>query len=137
MKWVLGAACALLMVVPIGVAAGRQAPQKVTYDTFCSLPDEAKRAAFNTATPEEKAAVMKTHVERWRGANKSRLSAPQLALLDQMVAVITPESYTPGPGREAAQNRMRALEPKLAELFSPDDIQAAMQPSGPCLPKGK
>jgi hypothetical protein len=70
-------------------------------------------------------------------ANNSRLSAPQLALLDQMVAVITPESYTPGPGREAAQNRMRALEPKLAELFSPDDIQAAMQPSGPCLPKGK
>ena len=136
MRWVFGAACAVLLMVPVGIAAG-QAPQKVTYDTFCGLSDEAKRAAFNAATPEEKTVVMKTHVERWRDANRSRLNAQQLALLDEMVAVVTSESYTPGPGREAAQNKLRALEPKLAELFSPEDIRAAMQPNGPCLPKGK
>ena len=125
------------MMVSVGVAAGQQAPPKVTYDTFCNLPDEQKRAAFGAATPEERATVMKTHVERWRDANKARFSAPQLSLLEQILALLTPEAYTNGPGREETQNKMRALEPKMAELFSTDEIRVAMQPTGPCQPKGK
>ena len=137
MRWLLGAAGALLLMVSVGAAAAGQAPQKVTYETFCSLPDDqARRAAFNAVTPENRAELVRTQLERWREANKSRLSSQQLALLAQMHALVTPESYTAGPAQEEARNKMRALEPKMVELFSVADIQA-MQPNAPCPPKGK
>ena len=137
MRWAFGTACVLSLVIPVGLVGASQAPQKITYDTFCSLSDDqAKRAAFGAATPENKAELVKTHLERWRDANKARFNPEQLALLEQMHAVITAESYTPGPGLDEARNKMRALEPRMVELFRVADIQA-MQPNAPCVPKGK
>jgi len=135
MRLVFGAICVLALVV--GSVGASQAPQKMAYEAFCSLPDaQAKIAAFNQVTPDNRAELVKTQIERWPEANKSRLSPPQLALLDQMHALITPEAYTVGAGQEDARNKMRDLEPKLAELFTVTDRQF-MQINAPCLPKGK
>jgi hypothetical protein len=137
MRWVFSAICVFVPLLTAGSLAARQASQKMTYETFCNLPDaQAKRAAFNAVTPDNRAELVKAQLERWREANKSRLSQAQLALLDQMHELVTPESYTAGPAQESARDKIRALEPKMAELFSMADRQA-MQPNAPCLPKVK
>jgi hypothetical protein len=71
-------------------AAGERqdkAPGTISYETFCALPDvQEKRAAFVAATPENRAKLVRTQIERWRALHRSRLSSEQLALLAEILS---------------------------------------------------
>ena len=125
------------MVCSASLAVFGQAKQKIDYETFCKLPDvQSRRSAFVAATPEEKAELMRTRVERWREANKARLNPKQVELLDDMRSFATPTNYATGAGAEDARIKFGALEARLLGLFTVADIQE-LQFGGPCLPKGK
>lgn len=110
-------------------------PTQPDYDTFCKIDDPAeKRQAFLGTTAENRGKLIRTHLERWRDANKARLNEKQLAHLSAMIDSITAETYADGPAGEKAREKSRALEAQSRELFSMPDLQA-MQPTGRCLPK--
>lgn len=128
------------MLVGVGSHVAAQAPQtgqNVAYETFCKLPDvQAKRTAFLAATPENRALLVRTQLERWRDANRGRLNDKQLAALADLIAAVTPDAYSEGPQHEEARVKARKLTETHLSLFTADQIQE-MQPNAPCIPKVK
>ena len=121
-------------------AAGERqdtSPATISYETFCALPGvQEKRAAFVATTPENRAKLVRTQIERWRALHRSRLSGEQLSLLTEILSILTPAAYTAGAQTDAARERTRVLAARQRELFTRDDLQA-MEPNGPCLPPVK
>ena len=131
----------VLMLVGVtawtGATVAGQAAQKVEYDVFCKLPDaDAKRQAFMAASPDNRAVLVRTQLERWRDANRARLSDKQLSALAELIAVITPDTYTDGPNGEEARVKARSVSESQRPLFTMDEHQA-MQPNAPCIAKVK
>ena len=113
------------------------AVQTIEYEAFCKLPDtEAKRSAFVRTSPENRAVLVRTQLERWRDANRARLNAKQLAGMAELIASITSDTYAEGPKGEEARVKARAVGEAQQQLFTRDELQA-MQPYGPCIAKIK
>jgi len=120
-----------------GLAQAPQTGQAIDYETFCKLPDvEAKRTAFLATSSDNRGVLVRTQLERFRDANRDRLNAKQLAALSDLIAAVTPDTYAEGPKGEEARVNARRLTETHMTLFTPDQVQA-MQPYGPCIPKGK
>ena len=105
---------------------------ELDYDTFCKKTQQEKRALFRAATPVQKAAIMRNQMERFRDANRARLSKEQSTLLADVIAALTPSVFE--DNREA-QAKMEALGDRVENAFSSED-QDAMDRDGPCIPKG-
>jgi hypothetical protein len=121
----------ILALVVLSLAA--QIPA-MTYDAYCKLDVETRRRVFNQVTPENRAELVRTQVERWEEANRARLTPPQIALLKELIAFITPEAYSGGAASAAARERARDIQARQALIFTREELQE-MQPSGPCFPK--
>ena len=107
----------------------------IDYDTFCKVTDiDAKRSAFLATTAENRGVLVRTHIERWRDANKARLNEKQLTFLTDLMASITPDTYADGPKGDEARVKARPLVEQTRQHFSNEDNQA-MQPFGPCIAK--
>jgi hypothetical protein len=133
-------ALAFAMLVGVGshvVAQAPQAGQNLDYETFCKLPDEqAKRTAFRATTPENRAVLVRTQLERWRDANRDRLNSTHLAALADLIAAVTPDTYADTPKGEEARVKARKVTETQLGLFTNEQVQA-MQPNAPCIPKAK
>jgi len=137
MKGIVLAFALICVVSSPGPRPQAQAGQNVDYDTFCKLPDaQAKRTAFLATSSENRAVLVRTQIERWRDANRARLSDKQLSALADLIAAITPDTYGEGPKAEEARVKARPLAEAQRTLFTNDEIQA-MQPNGPCIAKVK
>ena len=120
-----------------GPAVAQQTAKPIDYDTFCKLPDvEAKRSAFFEATPATRADLVRTQVERWRDANRARLTEVQLKALTDLIASITPEVYSDGPTAEEQRVKARRVSEQQFQHFTREEVQA-MQPNSPCIAKAK
>jgi len=94
------------------------------YQEFMAFPADQRRARFAAMSPENKASVMRTHMERWIQANKGRLTPPELAVFQEMVAYVTPEIYSRRP-EGALDKREAELRAKMRCRVSPEDVSAA------------
>ena len=136
----------MLIVIALAVAGAAwsndtqtaaPAVQTIEYEAFCKLPDtEAKRSAFVRTSPENRAVLVRTQLERWRDANRAGLSAKQLAGLAELISSVTPETYTEGPKGEEARVKVRSVVESQRGLFADEEMQA-MQPYAPCIAKAK
>ena len=64
----------------------QEAAKQNDYDTFCKLPDrQAKKIAFDATTAENRGTLARTHIERWRDANQTRLVDKQKAALAEFI----------------------------------------------------
>jgi hypothetical protein len=95
---------------------------------------EEKRAAFQQASASNRGDLVRTQVERWRDANRARLSQKQIDYLGELITSITADSYADGPKGEEARRKSRALIDANSGLFSQDEI-LEMQPHAPCIAK--
>lgn len=122
-------------VLSVGPVRAAQAPQVIEYEAFCKIADvQERRTAFLATTPDNRAMLVRTQIERWRDANRARLNAKQLDLLASLIAAVTPDAY--GPKAAEARAKIRPLEEAMSQLFTRDEIEA-MQPTGPCIAKIK
>ena len=134
-------AVALVITLTAGSAAlfaQQPAPSKpMPYETYCQMERTEKRAAFKSMPSEHRALLARTHMQRWRDANKDRLSEAQLGLLKEMIAAISPAMY--GGGSEADQRKARdlgeVLEDRADAVFSNDE-RRALRYDAPCAGKG-
>jgi hypothetical protein len=112
-------------------AAPAPSAAELEYETYCKKTQQEKRSLFRAATPAQKAAIARTQMERFRDANRTRLSKEQLTLLSEFLALITPSIFE---GDKDGQAKLEALSDRLEKAFSNED-QDAMDRDGPCMPK--
>jgi hypothetical protein len=125
----------------VAVAAAALAAQSITrgpvdYDMWWKLDVQERIRVFNEVTPENRADLVKEQVTRWLDANRARLNADQIKLLDEVMSAITPDVYRL-PRQPEAVERMKALEARAAALLSREDAGDALTIQGPYIPKKK
>ena len=128
------ASALLALLVAVPPAAQQASPAKpIAYETYCRMERTEKRALFKSLPSEERARLARTHMERWRDANKGTLSEPQLSLLKEMIAAIGPAMFN--GGSEAEQAKARVLVEELesrADVLLNGDQRRAIRYDAPC-----
>ncbi len=121
-----------LIVILLAAAGEPFASQKsLPYDEFIRMGEQARAAAFDAATPEQKAMLKRTHAERWLAKHQKELSKKQVQVMQSAITFITPDLYRPPSTEQEAQAEARIkhdLECQLGRLrvteaftfFSPD-----------------
>lgn len=79
---------------------------------------------FAAMTPEEKAAVVQTHARVWLERNRSRLTARQVAVVQEAIDFVTPELYR-SPDIAQQVKREEELRAKLRCQVPRSDVMAA------------
>jgi hypothetical protein len=121
----------VLVLAVIGVAAlafsssvSAQATT-VDYDTLMQQQDKAAiRRQFAQLSPENKALIVRTQIERWINANRARLLPAQLQVMQEMAAVVSPDLYSPNR-TEATLARVQELEKRAISLLGKEDVGRA------------
>jgi hypothetical protein len=126
----------LTFVLALGsaaLAAQQPAAGKLPYETYCQMERTEKRAAFKSMAPEHRATLMRTHLERWRDANKGKLSEAQLGLIKEMIAATSPAMFDGGTEAEQAKARdtIEGLETRADALFTNTE-RRALRYDAPC-----
>ncbi|MEX2271967.1 MAG: hypothetical protein WD690_10870 [Vicinamibacterales bacterium] len=128
----------LLAIGVITPASGSQASTAAerSYDAFCQKKDEIeRRRAFNAMTREQTMDIARLQIERWRDANRQRLTPEQLGLLEEFIKDGVPGRFlTPAP--DGTKATLAALEERLERAFSREDLEVMDEwPYGPCVMK--
>ena len=122
----------LALSLPLGA---QQAPaaKPIPYETYCQMERTEKRTLFKSLPGEQRARLARTHMERWRDANKGKLSEPQLSLLKELIAAISPAMFDSGTEAEQAKAKelIEALESRADAVFS-NDQRRALRYDAPC-----
>jgi hypothetical protein len=121
----------LLFFVALFQAAA-QTPATISYETYCQKDEAEKKQLFRSSTPENQSMLARTQIERWRDANEARLTAEQLAVIKELLAAATAETFA--LSRTDQRPRLWPVEARAGALFHGRELDA-MGPTGPCLSK--
>ena len=119
------------------VASAQQAAPvapPMSYEVYCAKPQSEKKQIHDAASPEQKASLWRTQVERWRDANNARLNADQRALLQEMLSILVPSTFTPAGETPEMKAKTRSIDARIKAAFSSED-RRALDEDGPCIPK--
>ncbi len=95
---------------------------EVNYDQFYLKPFKERREIFNEISAENRAFLVKTHVERWLAANRSRLIHEQVSAVEELIQSISPEWYkTRHDFSEEIDPKVEALIKKVEAVLSRED----------------
>jgi hypothetical protein len=139
-RWTMSIATSALALALVGPQATAQTPPPapppaataITYESYCARPTLEKRDLWRTLTPEQRTMLAVTQLERFRHANRSRLKAEQITLLDTWIGLAPLEFVRPRlPDLDA---KLGPVAKQLEASFSKED-QEAMDQYGPCYPK--
>jgi hypothetical protein len=109
------------------------AQSTVDYDTFMQQDVQGRLRTFNAITPENRAVLVRTQVERWLAANQDRLTSDQTAAMRDFIAFVQPDAYRPET-RDAYLPRAKELEQRAAALFTREDLRQALTIQGSYIP---
>lgn len=108
-------------------------PTDVDYDTFMARDIPARLRTFNAVSAENRASLVSTHIRRWRGANRARLTPDQHRLTDEWLRLVTPDAYRDDRPEEVL-DRAKELEDRSALLFTREDMADALTLWGAYIP---
>ncbi|MBU8899115.1 bacteriocin fulvocin C-related protein [Corallococcus sp. M34] len=84
-----------------------------------------REAAFQVLSPAQQAALWREHVQAYR-RDHPRLTLKQLAVLDAILAVLTPDVFEPASAVDTSQ-----VEAAVVEAFGTQESQALIRTLGP------
>jgi hypothetical protein len=116
------------------VASTAQTPATVEYDAFFKLDNQARIRLFNEVSAENRAALVREHIERWIEANRARLTPQQLEVMKANAAFATADKYRL-PMTAEVRLEIGALEARSRAVFSPEELRQAMTIHGDHIPK--
>ena len=121
----------LLGIVLLQDAPSTGSPRPpVPYDEFFALADRDDRIrVFNEITAENRATLVRTHLERWLSRNRGRLSAEQVAMMEENIRFVGPELYSL-PKKPEVQAKALDLAERTRKLFGPMDVAQALTIQG-------
>jgi hypothetical protein len=79
---------AVFSVAPM-VAASAPPQSAVDYDTFMKQDTQSRIKIFNEITPENRADLVRTQIQRWMEKNKTRLTTKQMNMMNENLAFVT------------------------------------------------
>ncbi len=100
-----------------------QRQQSIGYDQFMPQPFKERLKIFNEISAENRALLVKTHVERWLAANRHRLTQEQGAVLEEIIPSISPEKYRVERDDEKVMREIEAWQEKAEAVFSRDELR--------------
>ena len=111
-----------------------QGQQTISYDQFMPQSFEERLRIFNEVSAENRALLIKTHVERWLAANRPRLAHEQIDLIEEFIGFISPEKYQAQRDEEKVMREAETLRKKAEALFSAEDMIQIMTNSADHVP---
>jgi deoxyribodipyrimidine photolyase len=105
----------------------------VDYDTFMKQDVQSRIKVFNQVSPEDRADIVRTQIQRWVKANRTRLTREQLDMTQEWLTFVTAENYRQ-PMADELKLRTKDLEARSAALFSKEDLMQAMTIRGTYIP---
>ncbi len=133
LKRVISFGVAVLILTATAPAAYGQ-PAHIDYDTFMQGDLDARIAAFQTITAENKAEIVRTQLDRWLTINRRRLTPEQIAIMEENRAFVTAELYEQ-PRTPASTARAKELESRSLAVLSGEDVGQALTIHGAYIPK--
>jgi len=94
----------------------------ISYDQFMPQPREERLRVFSEVSAENRALLIKTHIERWLAANRPRLTPEQIAVIEEVIPFIKPEWYQANRDQEKIQREAEVFCRKLETFFSREDV---------------
>jgi hypothetical protein len=107
-------------------------PAELAYETFCKKAEPVRKKLFRAATPEQKSVLTRRQIERWREANRTRLTKEQHDALQALWTMATPAMFE---ATEAGRQAVEAFERRADAAFSGREMDE-LSPYGPCAQKG-
>lgn len=98
----------------------------IGYDQFMPQSLQERIRIFNEVSAENRAMLIKTHVERWLATNRPRLTDEQVAIVEEIIPFITPELYQAERDFEKIDQEAEALRRKAEAVFSREDVMQIM-----------
>jgi hypothetical protein len=98
----------------------------IGYDQFMPEPLQERLRIFNEVSAENRAMLIRTHVERWLAANRHRLTDEQISVVEEVIGFILPESYRAERDTEKVEQEAEALRAKAEAVFSHEDVMQIM-----------
>ena len=96
----------------------------IDYDDFLKLSAHERHARFVAIGAENKATIVRTHVERWLRNNRGRLTASEAEVFVEMIAFITPDLYRERRV-DTVDKRQEAMMEKMNRGVNPEDVLEA------------
>jgi len=138
MQIVIVVAIATVLGGQSAVALAQTPPSPTTgvvdYDTFMQRDTQGRLRTFNQVTPENRAELVRTQIQRWVEKNRSRLTPEQLKVMDENLAFVTADRYRQPMGPEDMA-RAKDLETRTAAVLSRDDMMQALTIHADYIPK--
>jgi len=106
----------------VGVGSAAQIPSTVDYDNFYKLNEQGRISFFNQITPENRAALVLEHFDRWVEANRTRLTPQQLEQVKAYAALMTAHKY-PMPVRDQLLKEVEEIQARNLVLFSREELR--------------
>lgn len=93
-----------LTILAILVLAGAASAQPLSYQELMRAPADQRERIFAALTPDNRAAIVQQRLEAWLAVHEPDLSARQVALVREAIALATPA--VPDERTRAAQDRI-------------------------------
>lgn len=103
--------------------------EDLVYDAFCKKDEREKRRLFRAATPLQQSLLARTQIERWRETNRAEQTPEQLAVLEELWTLATPQLFERTAEGKA---RMATFEARAGSVF-PGRVLDQLSPYGPCI----
>jgi hypothetical protein len=112
-----------------------QEQSAIGYDEWMPQPLDERRRLFTDISAENRALLIKTHIERWLAANRQRLNNEQITVVeDILIPFIIPDWYRLERDVEKVEKEADALQKKAEEFFSSEDLMQMLSPRADYVP---
>jgi hypothetical protein len=98
-----------------------QEDREITYDECYSKPFNERKQIFGSVTTDNRALLIKTHAERWLGANRLKLTPEQVELVEELISSISPKWYETGRGE--LEPEVEVLVKRIEAALSREDVR--------------
>ena len=98
---------------------------QINYDQFRKMQWNERVTLFNEVSNEEKAELVRTHIDRWLESHRGELSPLQISAVEQCRDFIKPELY--GAVKDSADlERFKEIEQRAAAVLTRDQMREAL-----------
>lgn len=94
----------------------------ISYDQFMPQTLRRRIQLFNEVSAENRALLLRTHVERWLAANRRRLTPEQIAILKEIGERISPEWYREDRDFERLRDEVEGLRARAEAVLPLEDV---------------
>jgi hypothetical protein len=92
-----------------------------------------RNRTFKQVTPDNRAGLVQTHIQRWIDRNRTRLTSEQLLVMFENLEFVTPDHYRLQVSADDLA-RAKDLAVRTMAAFSPKDLIEALTFNGPPIP---